>query len=84
MLSSSYQSEVHAAFAPEGDREGPLGRRSRGFVQGLAYADMNGLGTRTVEVLLCAREGDTNAQISRYLEISVSTVKYHIAKILRR
>lgn len=58
-------------------------RRSRGVRESLEQLDLQSVGIQTLEVMLCVAAGDTNAEIARRLNLSVSAVKYHIAKAVR-
>ena len=58
-------------------------RRSASLLQGLEALDLDRLKTRALEVVVCAREGDSNDEIAQYLGISVSTVKRCLASAAR-
>ena len=58
-------------------------RRSPALLRGLDGLDLDRLKTSALEVVVCAREGDSNDEIARYLGISVSTVKRHLASVAR-
>lgn len=76
---SSAQSEAPAALATA-----PLARRSSALSDALVRVNHDSLPTLTLEIVLCACEGDSNRQIARYLGICVSTVKRHLAKVRAR
>lgn len=52
--------------------------------QPAAYKNQYGLSVREKEVLSCMVTGMSNAEISRTLVISLSTVKYHVSSILTK
>ncbi|MDB5441348.1 MAG: hypothetical protein JWM33_3775 [Caulobacteraceae bacterium] len=64
----------------------PQGARKRGrgltgeITPKVAAFDLARLKTRTLEVVLCALEGDTVAEIARFVDASPSTVRRHLAK----
>lgn len=60
-----------------------LGRRSARTREVVAKMDLNQLKTATLEVTLGMMAGDTNLSIARRLGISVSSVKYQLAKMVR-
>ena len=66
------------APAPRFDR-----RRSRATRELWPQLQLERLGIRTLEVMLCVGAGDSNQEIARRLGISVSTVKYHITRAAR-
>jgi DNA-binding NarL/FixJ family response regulator len=49
-----------------------------------AYKNQYGLSARKKEVLSCMVAGMSNAEISRTLVISLSTVKYHVSSIFTK
>jgi len=58
-------------------------RRSAAVRAACALLDSETLKITPLEVLMCARCGDTNDQIAQRLGLSVSTVKYHLARLSR-
>ncbi len=58
-------------------------RRSPALRAACGREDMARLKTRALEVLLCVLAGDSNAQIADRLDISVSTVKYHLSRLVQ-
>ena len=65
---------------PEGKSLAVAPTRSRELSDILARIDLDRLTTLTLEVALCAREGDSNRRIASFLGISPSTVARHLAK----
>jgi len=61
-----------------------LTRRSRAVALACAAVDPASLTIRPCEILQCVLCGDSNAAIAERLEISVSTVKYHLRRIVAR
>ncbi|MGA0603557.1 helix-turn-helix transcriptional regulator [Caulobacter sp. KR2-114] len=59
-----------------------LTRRSRPVAEACAAVDPERLKIRPCEVLQCVMCGDSNASIAERLGISVSTVKYHLRRIV--
>ena len=57
-------------------------RRSPAMLVACESADRTEIKTRTLEVLLCALAGDSNAEIARRLEVSISTVKTHLSRLV--
>jgi DNA-binding NarL/FixJ family response regulator len=70
------------AFRPSGAGQ-PSAKRTAETLAALDGIDLDSLSTRTLEVAYCVLAGDSNAEIARFLGISISTVKYHLAKIVR-
>ena len=58
-------------------------RRSAALRAVCGREDPARLKIRALEVLLCLRAGDSNAEIADRLQISVSTVKYHLAGLVQ-
>ncbi len=58
-------------------------RRSAALRAACGREDLARLKTRALEVLLCVLAGDSNAQIADRLDISVSTVKYHLSRLVQ-
>ena len=58
-------------------------RRSAALLAACGRDDLARLKTRALEVLLCVRAGDSNAEIADRLQISVSTVKYHLSGLVQ-
>jgi len=75
---ASATSQRLRAPAPRFDR-----RRSRTLRALWRRLELDRLGIRTLEVMLCVGAGDSNSEISRRLGVSVSTVKYHISRAAR-
>lgn len=62
--------------------QGELANRSPAVARAVAATDPATLRIRQCEVLLCVLCGDSNANIAQRLGISVSTVKYHLRRIV--
>ncbi len=77
-LRSAYSHSGLAVFAPVFGH-----RRSRVLRDGWERLNPQRLGIRTLEVVLCVGSGDSNTDICHRLNISMSTVKYHIGRALR-
>lgn len=59
-----------------------LGNRSLAVARAVATVDPTSLRIRPCEIVLCVLCGDSNAGIAERLGISVSTVKYHLRRIV--
>jgi DNA-binding NarL/FixJ family response regulator len=61
-----------------------LRRRSRDVVLACVSVDADSLKIRPYEIVQCVLCGDSNPNIAERLDISVSTVKYHLRRVVTR
>ena len=59
-----------------------LSNRSADVARAVATVDPADLRIRPCEIVLCVLCGDSNASIAERLGISVSTVKYHLRRVV--